>query len=490
MTGTYDPLVVALSMLVAVSASYAALDLAGRVTAARGRARAAWTAGGAAAMGIGIWSMHFIGMLAFSLPVPVRYHWPTVMVSLLVAILASAFALYVVSRKTMRRIRALGSGVAMGIGIAGLHYINMTAMRLAGITYYNPLVVALSILFAIGFSFAALLLAFYFRNEPEGRGWRKIGSALVMGAAIFVMHYTGMAAARFVPSAVLPDLSRSVSISSLETAGIITVTLLVLGLAMLSSLVDRRFDMQALELALAEVRIELARIARIATMGELTASIAHEINQPLAAVVTNASASLRWLALQPPNLDEARAAATRTVREANRAGEVIGRIRALLKKEPPQMGQLQLNEVIQQVLALSRHELARAGITVQTELAPEVPALHGDRVQLQQVMLNLIMNAIDAMAVTTDGPRKLLIKSASVPEGVLVQVQDFGQGVVAREAERIFEPFFTTKPQGIGMGLSISRSIIEAHGGQLWVTPGSPHGAVFQFILPKAKSPQ
>jgi C4-dicarboxylate-specific signal transduction histidine kinase len=259
---------------------------------------------------------------------------------------------------------------------------------------------------------------------------------------------------------------------------------------MLSSLVDRRFDMQALELALAEVRIELARIARIATMGELTASIAHEINQPLAAVVTNASASLRWIALQPPNLDEARAAATRTVREANRAGEVIGRIRALLKKAPPQMGQLQLNEVIQQVLALSRHELARAGITVQTELAPEVPALHGDRVQLQQVMLNLIMNAIDAMAVTTDGPRKLLIKSASVPEGVLVQVQDFGQGVVAREAERIFEPFFTTKPQGIGMGLSISRSIIEAHGGQLWVTPGSPHGAVFQFILPKAKSPQ
>jgi NO-binding membrane sensor protein with MHYT domain len=490
MTGTYDPLVVALSMLVAVSASYAALDLAGRVTAARGRARAAWTAGGAVAMGIGIWSMHFIGMLAFSLPVPVRYHWPTVLVSLLVAILASAFALYVVSRKTMRRIRALGSGVAMGIGIAGLHYINMTAMRLAGITYYNPLVVALSILFAIGFSFAALLLAFYFRNEPEGRVWRKIGSALVMGAAISVMHYTGMAAARFVPSAVLPDLSRSVSISSLETAGIITVTLLVLGLAILSSLVDRRFDMQAMELALAEVRIELARIARIATMGELTASIAHEINQPLAAVVTNASASVRWLALQPPNLDEARAAATRTVREANRAGEVIGRIRALLKKEPPQMGQLQLNEVIQQVLALSRHELARAGITVQTELAPEVPALHGDRVQLQQVMLNLIMNAIDATAVTTDGPRKLLIKSASVPEGVLVQVQDFGQGVVAREAERIFEPFFTTKPQGIGMGLSISRSIIEAHGGQLWVTPGSPHGAVFQFILPKAKSPK
>ncbi len=489
MTGTYDPLVVALSVLIAVSASYAALDLAGRVTATHGWIRGGWTTGGAIGMGIGVWSMHFTGMLAFTLPVPVQYHWPTVLESLGLAILASAFALYVVSRKTMQRIRTLGSALAMGGGIAGLHYLSMAAMRFSGNTYYNRFLVALSVLLAIGFSLIALWLAFYFRSEAQHLVWRKIGSAVLMGGAISAMHYTGMAAASFVPSAVLPDLSHSVSISSLETAGIITVTLLILGLAMLSSLVDRRFEAQALELAIAEVRMELARVARIATLGELAASIAHEINQPLAAVVTNAGASLRWLAQEPPNLDETREAAKRTVREANRASEVIGKIRALLKHEPPQMGQLNVNEVIQQVVSLTLHELVRGGITVQMDLAPDIPAIFGDRVQLQQVMLNLIMNAIDAMAANRDVTRNLLIKSVSVPEGVLIQVQDSGKGFDAGQAERFFEPFFTSKSQGIGMGLSISRSIIEAHGGRIWVTSASPQGAVFQFVLPKAKSP-
>ena len=487
MAGSYDPLVVALSVVIAISASYAALDLAARVTTAQGWLRGAWMTGGAIAMGIGIWSMHFTGMLAFSLPIPVGYHWPTVLLSLLVAVLASAFALYVVSRKTMPRIRALGSGMVMGGGIAGLHYICMDAMRFAGITYYNPFIVALSALFAIGFSLAALWLTFYFRTDPEGLGWQKIGGSLIMGAAISVMHYTGMAAASFAPSAVPPDLSHSVSISVLGTAGVITVTLLALGFAILSSFVDRRFHAQALELALAESRIELTRIARIATLGELAASIAHEINQPLAAVVANASASLHWLALQPPNLDEARDAAKRTVREANRASEVIAKIRALLRNEPPQMGQLNVNEIIQQVLALTRHELIRAGIAVQAELASEIPSVIGDRVQLQQVILNLIMNAVDAMAATSERSRRLIIRSASSPEGVLVQVQDFGKGVDAGDTEHIFEPFFTTKPQGIGIGLSISRSIVESYGGRIWVTPGSPVGTVFQFILPKAK---
>jgi len=207
----------------------------------------------------------------------------------------------------------------------------------------------------------------------------------------------------------------------------------------------------------------------------------------LAAVVANASASLHWLALQPPNLDEARDAAKRTVREANRASEVIAKIRALLRNEPPQMGQLNVNEIIQQVLALTRHELIRAGIAVQAELASEIPSVIGDRVQLQQVILNLIMNAVDAMAATSERSRRLIIRSASSPEGVLVQVQDFGKGVDAGDTEHIFEPFFTTKPQGIGIGLSISRSIVESYGGRIWVTPGSPVGTVFQFILPKAK---
>ena len=487
MTGTYDPLLVTLSVLIAISASYAALDLAGRVTAAHGQGRAAWIAAGSVAMGSGIWSMHFTAILAFSLPVSVQYHWPTVLLSLLIAILGATFALYIVSRKEMRRIRAFSGSVALGGGIAGLHYMCMAAMRFTGTTYYNAFLVALSVLLAMVFSLIALWLAFYFRSEPRGLGWRKIGSAVVMGAAISMMHYTGMAAASFMSGGVLPNLSHSVTISSLGTAGIITVTLLILGLAILSSLVDRRFDAQALELALAEARMELARVARIAAVGELAASIAHEINQPLAAVVTNASALLRWLAVQTPNLEEAREAATRTVREANRASEVITKIRALLKKEPPRMGHLQVNEVIQEVLAMSRHELARAGVTTEINLGADLPAIRGDRIQLEQVMLNVIMNAIDAMAATSGGARKIVIRSARATEGILIQVEDSGKGFDLREAERIFEPFFTTKPEGIGLGLSISHSIIEAHGGRMWVTLGSPRGAVFQFILPEAK---
>jgi PAS domain S-box-containing protein len=243
------------------------------------------------------------------------------------------------------------------------------------------------------------------------------------------------------------------------------------------------------EEALQESQAALARVTRIAAMGELTASIAHEINQPLAAVATNASASLHWLAARPPNLDEAREAVTRAIQEANRASGVIGRIRALLKNTPPQLERLDANKKIRDVLALAASELLKGGVTVQTELAPDVPAVLGDRVQRQQVILNLIMNGIDAMSGISDRPRELFIKSAMHPEGVLIQVQDSGKGLDPEHIDRIFEPFFTTKPQGIGMGLSISRSIIEAHGGRLWATPGSSHGAIFQFTWPRADSP-
>jgi PAS domain S-box-containing protein len=230
---------------------------------------------------------------------------------------------------------------------------------------------------------------------------------------------------------------------------------------------------------------ELARVSRVIAMGELAAAIAHEVNQPLGAVVTNASASLRWLAGQPPNLREAREAIDRTVRDANRASEVIVRIRALLQKGPPQMEQLNVNAVIREVLRLAGNELLRSGVAVQTDLAPDVPNVLGDRVQLQQVLLNLILNGIDAMRTITHRPRELLIKSAKHPDGVLIQVHDSGEGLDPEQANHIFEPFFTTKPQGIGIGLSIGRSIVEAHGGRLWFTPGASYGVVFQFTVPR-----
>ncbi len=242
------------------------------------------------------------------------------------------------------------------------------------------------------------------------------------------------------------------------------------------------------EQALQESQAALARVARIVAMGELTAAIAHEINQPLAALATNASASLHWLDAQPPNLDEARKAVTGAVREANRASDVIARVRTLLRKASPQMEPLDVNEVIREVLALVRSELIRGGVTARTKLAAGLPAVLGDRVQLQQVILNLIMNAIDAMIMITDRPRTLLIKSAKDADGVLIQVQDSGKGLDPEHSDRIFESFFSTKPQGIGIGLSISSSIVEAHGGRLWATPGSAYGAVFQLILPKAES--
>jgi PAS domain S-box-containing protein len=237
------------------------------------------------------------------------------------------------------------------------------------------------------------------------------------------------------------------------------------------------------ERALQQAQAEVARVTRFAAMGELTASIAHEINQPLAAVAADASAALRWLAPQPPNLDEAREALGRAIQEVNRAGRVIQRIRALLQREPDAVQTLDGNELICETLLLAENELRRSGVTVKTALADDAPAPRGDRTQVQQVILNLILNAIDAMSSVNDRPRELVIASFNSPEGLLIQVQDSGTGLDSALIEGIFEPFFTTKPNGIGLGLSISRSIVEAHGGHLWATPNFPRGALFQFTL-------
>src|SRR6202140_3650411 len=246
--GSYNYALVALSVFIAMFASYAALDLASRVTAAGDWSRALWVLGGAAAMGTGIWSMHYVGMLAFILPIPVAYHWPTVLLSLLAAILASAIALYVVSRQKMSASRAVAGSLLMGAGIAGMHYIGMAAMRLPAICQFNSFLVVLSVVFAILISLAALWISFHFRDEKTGIGREKLAGAVVMGAAIPIMHYTGMAAASFTPSGAPVDLSHAVSISALGTAGIAAVTFIVLGLALLTSWVDRRFAAQTLEL--------------------------------------------------------------------------------------------------------------------------------------------------------------------------------------------------------------------------------------------------
>lgn len=254
MIGYYDYRLVALSVVIAICASYVALDLAGRITAARGQIRVAWLAGGATAMGLGIWSMHYVGMLAFSLPVPVKYDWPTVLLSLLAANFASAVALFVVSRPKMGWVRAFIGSAIMGCGISAMHYIGMAAMRLPAMCSYDPLLLTLSVVFAIVISLVALWLTFHFREDEKTSLFLKTASAVVMGAAIPVMHYTGMAAARFTPSPHAPDTSHAISTSTLGFSGVTLVTLLVLGVAVLTSTFDRRFSAQRLQLIASERR--------------------------------------------------------------------------------------------------------------------------------------------------------------------------------------------------------------------------------------------
>ncbi len=743
--GSYNYALVALSVLIAMFASYAALDLAGRVTAAGGWTRAVWLLGGAGAMGTGIWSMHYIGMLAFILPVPVAYHGPTVLLSLSAAILASVIALYVVSRQKMGASRAVAGSVLMGAGIASMHYIGMAAMRLPAICRFNSFLVVLSVVFAVLISLAALWITFHFRDENTGIGREKLAGAVVMGAAIPVMHYTGMAAASFTPSGMPVDLSHAVSISALGTAGIAAVTFTVLGLALLTSWVDRRFAVQTLELqekklqrseaylaeaqglshtgsfgwrvssgeiswseetfrifqydrttkptvelilqrvhpedaalvkqtierasqdgknfeheyrllmpdgsvkhlhvvahalsdesgsaefvgavmdvtvakqaeetlrkseaylaeaqrlshtgswawtpATGEIRywseecyrvlgfdphggqprvetffqrihpddqaknretaetalrekadfesdyrivhpggeirdvhivghpvlspsgdlvefvgtviditerklaeaererlrqaqVELAHANRVTTIGELTASLAHEVNQPIAAAATDANTCLRWLRRDQPDLEEAREAASRMVKDATRAADIISRIRLLFEKVSPQRELVDVNEVIREMIVLLRSEATRHSISVQTELASDLPQVMGDRVQLQQVLMNLLLNGIDAMK-DVDTTRELIINSQPAKnEHVMVSISDTGVGLPAQQAEQIFDAFFTTKPHGTGMGLRISRSIIESHGGRLWAADNTPRGASFCFTLP------
>jgi NO-binding membrane sensor protein with MHYT domain/signal transduction histidine kinase len=614
--GSYNYALVTLSVFIAIFASYAALDLSGRVAAASGWTRAVWLLGGAGAMGTGIWSMHYIGMLAFILPIPVAYHWPTVLLSLFAAILASVVALGVVSRHKMGWFRALAGSVLMGAGIASMHYIGMAAMRLPAICQFNSFLVVLSVVFAVLISLAALWITFHLRFKKTGIGWEKLAGAVGMGAAIPVMHYTGMAAASFTPSGMPPDQSHAVSISTLGTGGIAAVTFVVLGLALLTSWVDRRFATQTLELqeeklqeteaylseaqrlshtgsfgwrvstgnilwseesfrifqydrttkpsvelilqrvhpedaalvrqtigraaqdgkdfdfkhrllmpdgSVKYVRVvahalndvsgslqfvgavmdvterkraeeererlrhalaDLARANRLTMMGELTASLAHEVNQPIAAAVTSANSCIRWLEADVPNLEKARSAATRIVQDGTRAAEIIGRVRLLFQKGTLQLELVGLNEVIEEMIVLLRGEATRYAISVRTQLSADLPQVRGDRVQLQQVMMNLMMNSIDAMK-AVDWARELAIKSQRTEnEQLLVTVSDTGVGLPAGQVDQIFNAFFTTKAHGTGMGLRICRSIVESHGGRLWAANNSARGANFYFTLP------
>jgi len=241
------------------------------------------------------------------------------------------------------------------------------------------------------------------------------------------------------------------------------------------------------EESLSTMQAELARATRAITLGQLMASIAHEVNQPLAALVANAAAGLRWLAGEKPRLRHARQALTRIVRDGNRASDIIARVRALVRRADAERSDLDINGVIEDVIALLKTELRRHEIVLKTRLGARLPLVWGDRVQLQQVVLNLIMNAVEAMSAVTTRTRLLTIATRSNGTGVTVRVKDRGVGLDKGALERVFEPFYTTKPQGMGIGLAISRSIVETHGGLLWATCNRGPGAMFEFRLPTAR---
>ena len=475
MHGTYNPYLVALSILVATFASYTALDLGGRVPPAQGPSNRIWLAAAALIMGGGIWSMHFVAMLAFVLPMPMSYDVGLTVLSLVLAILAASGSFYVISRPGVSRPRLVLSGVFMGIAIFGMHYTGMAAMRGPVELSYDPLWFALSVIIAIGAATAALWLAF--RTTDPGQ---KLAAAIVLGLAISGMHYTGMRAAVFTAHATMGAHGGATLDRTTLVLAIAGFTLA--DLAALFAFVSKR---KRAEEVLRQTRADLAHIQRVTTMGEMAASISHEVMQPLAAAVTNSQTALRWLAAQPPDLEEAREALGRAIKDGNRASDVVGRIRAVVKKSPPAKDVLDINNVILEVIALTRGQVMKDGVSVQTQLAQGLPLIQGDRVQLQQVILNLVINAVEAMSGVGNGSRRLLVSTEKNISGeVLVVVQDSGPGLNAECGDRLFDPFYTTKSNGMGMGLSICRSIIQDHGGRIWPSPKPGPGASIQFTLP------
>jgi len=616
LTGSYDYSLVALSVGIAFAASYTALDLASRVTVARGRSRHAWLIGGATTMGLGIWSMHYIGMLAFSLPIPVFYDWPTVLVSFLAAVFASGVALHVVSRQKMSLWNAIEGSVVMGAGIVSMHYIGMDAMRLPAMCHFDQRMVALSIILAVVISFVALWLVFRLRGENEQGGLQKVMTAIIMGAAIPVMHYTGMAAASFTATDAVPDMIRAVKITALGITGIAIVTIMVLGIAILTSVLDRRFSAQALELESTEERYRLlfgrslagvirttgdgiildcndacARIFGFASREELLGSSTLERhfdpenrNMFVACLekkgaLTNYEQCLRqkdgstvWI-LTNANLIESkegtssvieatliniteRRAAEEALREAKDAAEaanrtksdflanmsheirtpmngIIGMTELALETQltPEQFEYLSMVKtsadslltVINDILDFSKIEAGkldldrttfsvrdsledatrsfaiaagRKNVELVCDIRPEVPEMvEGDPTRLRQVVINLLGNAVKF---TDYGEVVFLVECESKNENSITlhfMVRDTGIGISKEKQKLIFDAFEQVdgssrrKYGGTGLGLTISRRLVDLMGGKIWVESELGQGSTFHFTaalgLPK-----
>jgi NO-binding membrane sensor protein with MHYT domain/CheY-like chemotaxis protein len=502
LTGHYETPLVLISILVAIAASYAALSLAGRVSESRGRAVGAWIVGGAVAMGSGIWAMHFVGMLAFRLPIPIAFDLPLTLASLLLPIAASCLALWQVSRAELGPVRLGVSAVLMGIGINAMHYTGMAAMRMEPGIVYDPWLFALSVAIAIAASSLALWIAFRLRHNVPHVWLPRVGAAVVMGVAIVGMHYTGMAAASFPLDSVCMAARGGVNHDGLATL-VVVATFGVLGIALLASLFDARLEANArvLEISRATAaeredlltrergaRDEAERLS--ALKDEFLATLSHELRTPLNAILGWASMLQRG-----GKDDETVKRGLETIeRNARAQGQLIDDLldmsRIISGNLRLEVQLLEPDKVVEAALGTVHPAAVAKRIDLRVDVARGVGTVLGDPNRLQQVMWNLLSNAVKF----TPNGGMVQVMLGRDGQDVLIRVADSGIGIESDFLPYVFDRFrqqdasITRKHGGLGLGLSIARQLVELHGGTIGVSsPGTHAGTTFTVRLPLAE---